>query len=149
MVGNFRTLFILKLFDRLKAVPQYASNHLNFPRRNANSVISRWKKKNLRYLYFLLYPTCMGIEITSGFDSQMINGLQFIPTWNKCQYRHDRKEYNFLLTRAYRLRQAFYRRIGRRCLGNRWSTTGHDLCILQSRRNFRSSCRSLGCTKGR
>ncbi|KAK0122208.1 hypothetical protein ONS95_010464 [Cadophora gregata] len=42
-----------------------------------------WKKKNLRYLYFLLYPTCMGIEITSGFDSQMINGLQFIPTWNK------------------------------------------------------------------
>jgi len=26
----------------------------------------------------------MGIEITSGFDSQMINGLQFIPAWNKC-----------------------------------------------------------------
>ncbi|KAH8593223.1 MFS sugar transporter-like protein [Bisporella sp. PMI_857] len=42
-----------------------------------------WKKPNLRYLYLLLYPTCMGIEITSGFDSQMINGLQFIPAWNK------------------------------------------------------------------
>ncbi len=44
-----------------------------------------WKKRNLRYLYFLLYPTCMGIEITSGFDSQMINGLQFIDSWNKCK----------------------------------------------------------------
>ncbi|KAH8763908.1 MFS sugar transporter-like protein [Hyaloscypha finlandica] len=42
-----------------------------------------WKKRNLRLLYLLLYPTCMGIEITSGFDSQMINGLQFIPKWNK------------------------------------------------------------------
>jgi len=44
-----------------------------------------WKKPNLRLLYLLLYPTCMGIEITSGFDSQMINGLQFIPAWNKCE----------------------------------------------------------------
>jgi hypothetical protein len=44
-----------------------------------------YRKRNLRYLYFLLCPTCMGIEITSGFDSQMINGLQFIPSWNKCK----------------------------------------------------------------
>ena len=43
-----------------------------------------WKKPNLRLLYLLLYPTCMGIEITSGFDSQMINGLQLITAWNKC-----------------------------------------------------------------
>ena len=33
-----------------------------------------YKKPNLRYLYFLLFPTCMGIEVTSGFDSQLING---------------------------------------------------------------------------
>lgn len=45
-----------------------------------------WKKPNLRLLYLLLYPTCMGIEITSGFDSQMINGLQLVTAWNKCQY---------------------------------------------------------------
>jgi hypothetical protein len=45
-----------------------------------------WKKPNLRFLYLLLYPTCMGIEITSGFDSQMINGLQLVTAWNKCQY---------------------------------------------------------------
>jgi hypothetical protein len=30
-----------------------------------------YKKKNLRYLYFMLFPTCMGIEVTSGFDSQV------------------------------------------------------------------------------
>ncbi|KAI5860938.1 general substrate transporter [Durotheca rogersii] len=40
-----------------------------------------YKKPNLRYLYFLLFPTCMGIELTSGFDSQMINALQIVPTW--------------------------------------------------------------------
>lgn len=44
-----------------------------------------YKKKNLRLLYLLLYPTCMGIEITSGYDSQLINGAQFIPSWNKCK----------------------------------------------------------------
>lgn len=42
-----------------------------------------WKKRNLRLLYLMLYPTCMGIEITSGFDSSLINGAQFIPTWNQ------------------------------------------------------------------
>ncbi|KAG4034490.1 hypothetical protein MFRU_003g04510 [Monilinia fructicola] len=45
--------------------------------------VAWYQKRNLRILYFVLYPTCMGIEMTSGFDSQMINGLQFIPSWNK------------------------------------------------------------------
>ncbi|KAF7927724.1 uncharacterized protein EAE98_006106 [Botrytis deweyae] len=45
--------------------------------------VAWWRKRNLRILYLLLYPTCMGIEMTSGFDSQMINGLPFIPSWNK------------------------------------------------------------------
>ncbi|KAF4621512.1 hypothetical protein G7Y89_g14561 [Cudoniella acicularis] len=40
-----------------------------------------YRKRNLRLLYILLYPTCMGIEITSGFDSQLINGLQLIDSW--------------------------------------------------------------------
>lgn len=38
-----------------------------------NDHVPWYKKPNLRYLYFMLFPTCMGIEITSGFDSQMIN----------------------------------------------------------------------------
>ncbi|KAK6063412.1 hypothetical protein SCUP234_07216 [Seiridium cupressi] len=40
-----------------------------------------YKKPNLRLLYFMLFPTCMGIELTSGFDSQMINALQIVPSW--------------------------------------------------------------------
>jgi len=42
-----------------------------------------YKKKNLRNLYLLLFPTCMGIEITSGFDSQLINSLQGVKPWKK------------------------------------------------------------------
>lgn len=44
-----------------------------------------YKKPNLRALYFLLFPTCMGIELTSGFDSQMINALQIVPSWVHCE----------------------------------------------------------------
>ncbi|KAI0400913.1 guanine deaminase [Xylaria palmicola] len=40
-----------------------------------------YRKPNLRMLYFLLFPTCMGIELTSGFDSQLINALQIVPSW--------------------------------------------------------------------
>ncbi|KAH8432125.1 putative MFS sugar transporter [Aspergillus melleus] len=42
-----------------------------------------YKKPNLRNLYFILFPACMGIEITSGFDSQIINTVQIVYTWNK------------------------------------------------------------------
>jgi hypothetical protein len=43
-----------------------------------------YKKQNLRVLYLFMFPACMGIEMTSGFDSQLINALQFIPPFNKC-----------------------------------------------------------------
>ncbi|KAI5364778.1 Putative major facilitator, sugar transporter, major facilitator superfamily [Septoria linicola] len=42
-----------------------------------------WKKPNLRYLYLFLFPTCMGIEITSGFDSQIINAVQIVDPWQE------------------------------------------------------------------
>ncbi|KAJ5387868.1 MFS sugar transporter [Penicillium cosmopolitanum] len=42
-----------------------------------------YKKPNLRRLYFILFLACMGIEITSGFDSQIINTVQIVYTWNK------------------------------------------------------------------
>jgi hypothetical protein len=44
-----------------------------------------FQKPNLLYLYLMLFPTCMGIELTSGFDSQMINALQIVPTWTTCE----------------------------------------------------------------
>ncbi|KAK4223358.1 putative sugar transporter [Podospora fimiseda] len=52
--------------------------------RLANEDKKPWyKKPNLMYLYLMLFPTCMGIELTSGFDSQMINALQIVPSWKK------------------------------------------------------------------
>ncbi|KAK4186729.1 general substrate transporter [Podospora australis] len=42
-----------------------------------------YQKPNLLYLYMMLFPTCMGIELTSGFDSQMINALQIVPFWKE------------------------------------------------------------------
>jgi hypothetical protein len=43
-----------------------------------------YKKPNLRRMYFYLFVCCMGVEITSGFDSQLINTLQFSTPFNKC-----------------------------------------------------------------
>lgn len=43
-----------------------------------------YKKPNLRHMYLYLFVCCMGIEMTSGFDSQLINTLQFSPRFNEC-----------------------------------------------------------------
>ncbi|KAK4121903.1 MFS general substrate transporter [Parathielavia appendiculata] len=42
-----------------------------------------YKKPNLRRMYIFLFLCCMGVEITSGFDSQLINTLQFAPSFHK------------------------------------------------------------------
>lgn len=47
-----------------------------------------YKKPNLRLMYFYLFLCCMGVEMTSGFDSTLIGTLQFSPTWNKCAFSH-------------------------------------------------------------
>lgn len=50
----------------------------------------RWyKKKNLRWMYVWLFLCCMGVEMTSGFDSQLINTLQFSQPFNKCEWPSD------------------------------------------------------------
>ncbi|KAF2738972.1 general substrate transporter [Polyplosphaeria fusca] len=49
----------------------------------AEDRVSWYSKPNLRILYVLLFFACMGIELTSGFDSQLINALQITPTWIK------------------------------------------------------------------
>ncbi|KAJ1324607.1 hypothetical protein MN608_10675 [Microdochium nivale] len=41
-----------------------------------------YKKPNLRLMYVWLFICCMGVEITSGFDSQLINTLQYSETFN-------------------------------------------------------------------
>ncbi|KAK4222287.1 lactose permease [Podospora fimiseda] len=40
-----------------------------------------YKKTNLRFLYFILVPTGLGVEWTSGFDSSMMNSLQAVKSW--------------------------------------------------------------------
>ncbi|CAG7563838.1 unnamed protein product [Fusarium equiseti] len=41
-----------------------------------------YKKPNLRILYVWLFFCCMGVEMTSGFDSQLINTLQYSQTFH-------------------------------------------------------------------
>ncbi|TPX06759.1 uncharacterized protein E0L32_002255 [Thyridium curvatum] len=42
-----------------------------------------YKKRNLRYLYMMLFCCCMGVEMTSGFDSQLMNTNQYSQQFNK------------------------------------------------------------------
>lgn len=44
-----------------------------------------YKKPNLRLMYVWLFCCCMGVEMTSGFDSQLIGTLQFSGDFNKCR----------------------------------------------------------------
>ncbi|KAI1330018.1 guanine deaminase [Xylariaceae sp. FL0255] len=62
-----------------------------------------WSRKpNLRFLYLLLFPTCMGIELTSGFDSQLINALQIVPSWNTF-FNHPTGSLTGIISAAYSL----------------------------------------------
>ncbi|KAK2808734.1 hypothetical protein FQN50_004406 [Emmonsiellopsis sp. PD_5] len=42
-----------------------------------------YKKPNLRLMYICMFCCCMGVEMTSGFDSTLIGTLQFSPPWNR------------------------------------------------------------------
>jgi sugar porter (SP) family MFS transporter len=42
-----------------------------------------YKKPNLRMMYVWLFLCCMGVEMTSGFDSQLVNTLQMSQSWHK------------------------------------------------------------------
>lgn len=43
-----------------------------------------YKKPNLRRMYLWLFLCCMGVEMTSGFDSQLINTLQYTQSFHHC-----------------------------------------------------------------
>lgn len=44
-----------------------------------------YKKKNLRSLYLYLVPAALGVEMTSGYDGSVLNGLQAVATWQTCK----------------------------------------------------------------
>ncbi|AEO57136.1 hypothetical protein MYCTH_2302958 [Thermothelomyces thermophilus ATCC 42464] len=58
-----------------------------------------YKKPNLRRMYFLLFPCVIGIEMTSGFDSQIINSAQLLPAWKE-YFGHPSGAYNGILASA-------------------------------------------------
>ena len=41
-----------------------------------------YRKKSLRMLYFTLVPAALGVEMTSGYDGSVLNGLQAVNPWN-------------------------------------------------------------------
>ncbi|KAJ7018454.1 hexose transporter [Mycena alexandri] len=61
-----------------------------------------YKKPNLRALYLVLFPTCIGVEMTSGFDSSMMNGLQAVDSWDTF-YHSPRSTLLGVMTAAYSL----------------------------------------------
>lgn len=99
--------------------------------------VSWIRKPNLRNLYFLLVPAAIGIEITSGFDSQLINALQIVPSWITCK-KAFRKSTGGLqeltlylqisITQRVRLKELSPRRIPSEpfshCLSSLWLITG-------------------------
>ncbi|KAK3358773.1 general substrate transporter [Lasiosphaeria hispida] len=58
-----------------------------------------YKKRNLRTMYLLLFPCVIGIEMTSGFDSQIINAAQLLPHW-KTYFGNPTGAYNGILASA-------------------------------------------------
>ncbi|KAF9236182.1 hypothetical protein BU15DRAFT_77159 [Melanogaster broomeanus] len=61
-----------------------------------------YKKPNLRLLYLIMLPTCIGVEMTSGFDSSMLNGLQAVNSWLDF-YNHPRSALLGLMSSMYSL----------------------------------------------
>lgn len=53
----------------------------------AEDKVPWYKKRNLRGMYMFLFCCCMGVEMTSGFDSQLMNTLQFSDHFRLCRSR--------------------------------------------------------------
>ncbi|KAJ7079434.1 hexose transporter [Mycena belliarum] len=68
----------------------------------AEDTVPWYRKPNLRILYLILLPTCIGVEMTSGFDSSMMNGLQAVDSWDRF-YHSPRSTLLGLMSAAYSL----------------------------------------------
>lgn len=65
-----------------------------------------YKKPNLRMLYLIMFPTCIGVEMTSGVDSSIMNGLQAVETW-QIFFHHPKSTTLGLLSALYPLGSIF------------------------------------------
>ncbi|UKZ74651.1 hypothetical protein TrVFT333_002321 [Trichoderma virens FT-333] len=94
--------------------------------------VAWYKKPNLRYLYFILFPACMGIELTSGFDSQMINALQIVPSWVS-YFENPQGSLKGIIAAAYSLGAILslpFIPIVNDKFGRRWSIVGGSLIMI-------------------
>ncbi len=76
-------------FDRLQPTIMTGSNEGGgdnpLYRMAMDDPVPWYKQPTLRRIYLLLFPCVIGIEMTSGFDSQIINAAQLLPTWKECE----------------------------------------------------------------
>lgn len=56
----------------------------------------------MQLLYLLLIPTCIGIEVTSGFDSTLMSGIQSLKYWQH-YFHHPTGSILGILTASYNL----------------------------------------------
>jgi hypothetical protein len=42
-----------------------------------------YRKPNLRFLYLCLVPAALGVEMTTGYDGSVLNGLQAVEAWQE------------------------------------------------------------------
>ncbi|KAJ7694414.1 hexose transporter [Mycena rosella] len=78
------------------------ASHAIVTRLAAEDTVPWYRKPNLRVLYLILLPTCIGVEMTSGFDSSMMNGLQAVDSWDTF-YHSPRSTLLGLMSAAYSL----------------------------------------------
>lgn len=45
-----------------------------------------YQKPNLRLLYLCLIPAALGVEMTTGYDGSVLNGLQAVDTWQEREF---------------------------------------------------------------
>lgn len=96
----------------------------------AEDTVPWYQKPNLRMLYIIFIPTCLGVEMTSGyvlftsyafwlltvsssFDSSMMNGLQAVDSWDACEFRSGGPHTITCLPTTSRLQPASRRHSGR------------------------------------
>ncbi|OAQ69242.1 MFS sugar transporter [Pochonia chlamydosporia 170] len=94
--------------------------------------VAWYQKPNLRYLYLILFPACMGIELTSGFDSQMINALQIVPSW-VTYFHNPQGSLKGIIAAAYSLGAIMslpFIPIVNDRLGRRWSIMGGSVIMI-------------------
>ncbi|EGO02294.1 hypothetical protein SERLA73DRAFT_166753 [Serpula lacrymans var. lacrymans S7.3] len=88
--------------DDSPSVPPVQSYDAIVSRLAQQDKVPWYRKPNLRMLYLVMFPTCLGVEMTSGFDSSMLNGLQAVTSWLDF-YNHPRSALLGLISAMYSL----------------------------------------------